>query len=265
MPRILYHAWILHYTKRLDVFPRPEPHLVVARVQPVSVDEAVPSGGVGWQDENVLESYACKLVIQFLRRRAAETGISVLLRPSNPNIPPTKILAAWNTIDPPTLEISYLSPRFFTILFVCPSSEHSLLLGSDSEEIFQASSKDLFTTIFNPATYRSKPSFLQGVLQSLRRARVPGGLDITSPTTHILDSDRSEPGLVLSMIVLWSFAFLDYLEKSIFQVTGARFVEGKEPWNAWKRAVELHSSRKDGMARRPESPSIVYGSVRREG
>ncbi|KAF5353227.1 hypothetical protein D9756_008075 [Leucocoprinus leucothites] len=266
MPRILYHAWVLHFSKRLDVFPRPEPHPVITRSESPSTDEAVPGGGVGWQDESVLESYARRVIIEFLHRRTAETGVSVVLRPSNPSIAPTKILTAGKTDDASTLEISYLTPRLFTTLFSCPSGAHSLLLGSDAEKFFQVSSKHLFTTIFSYATRpQAKASFLQGTLQSLRRARVPDGLDITSPVTHFLDIHRSTPSLVLSTIVLCSIALLDYLERTIFRATGARFVVGTEPWNAWQRAVLLHTNRKDGKVGGPGSPSIVYGSARRDG
>jgi len=83
MPRIVYHAGILHFLKRLDVFPRPEPYLVTASIPS---PDAVPGGGVGWQKEGMLEAYTHELVLGFLRRRTAETGISVLLTPPNPSV-----------------------------------------------------------------------------------------------------------------------------------------------------------------------------------
>ncbi|KXN83992.1 hypothetical protein AN958_00639 [Leucoagaricus sp. SymC.cos] len=265
MPRILYHAWILHFSKRLDVFPRPEPYLPVTRAGSPNSHEAVPGSGVGWQEESIVESYAHRLVLTHLHRRTAEINISVVLTPSNPNILPTKISAPRSSTDTPTLEITYLSPRFFTILFTCPSSKHSLLFGSDTEEIFQVSSREIFTAAFSHTTHNQvKPSFLQGMLQSLRWARTPDVLDITNPTAHFLDTDRSTRGLVMSTIVLLSLAFLDHLEKSIIQVTGARFVKGREPWNAWKRAAELNSIPKLGKRKESESPSVGYGSVRRD-
>ncbi|KAJ3572199.1 hypothetical protein NP233_g3244 [Leucocoprinus birnbaumii] len=266
MPRILYHAWILHFSKRLAVFPRPEPQLIRVHTELPEAHEVVPGGGVGWQEEGNIESYARGLVIEFLRRRAIETGISVALVPSNPNVPPTEIIATEKTTNPAILEINYLSPRVFTILFACPSSEHSLLLGMDTEAVFQVSSPALFGTVFSHSTRdQVRPSFLQRTLQSLRRGCVPAGLDITSPPLHFLDKHCTAPSLMLSTIAFCAIIFLDYLEKFIFQLTGARFVEGKEPWNAWKRAIELRKSRKpSGQPKVPGNPHIVYGSARRD-
>lgn len=265
MPRILYHAWILHFSKRLDVFPRPEPHNLKLSN---SADKAVPGGGVGWQEETFLESFARRRVTEFLHRRVCETGVSVQLIPSNPNIPVTKIPAVGNKSKTSILEISYLSPRFFTIIFTCPSAEHALLLGSDAEGIFQASSADLFNATFSSATEiheaNPKSSFLQTTLQTFRQARVPDSLAITIPTTHFLDADRSVASLIASTLVLWSLALFDYVEKAVFQFTGSRFVEGQEPWNAWKRAVELYSNKRNDRAGRTGSPFVVYGSVRRD-
>lgn len=65
------------------------------------------------------------------------------------------------------------------------------------------------------------------------------------------------------MLVLWSFAFLGYAEKKVFLLTGSRYVEGQEPWNAWKRAADLYLNKNydTGSTKTPVSD----GSIRRDG
>lgn len=252
MARILYHAGILHFLKRLDIFPRPEPHLVATSTP---LPDAVPGGGVGWQEEGMLEAYTHELVLRFLHRRTVETGISVILTPSNSSISPTKILAVSDSTDTSTLEVSYLSPRFFVALFMCPSSVHSLLLGCEANNIFRVSSRDLFLTVFSCTSY-NKTSFFQRMLQSLRRARISDSSNMTSPIVHFLDTNCSMAILATSAVVFSLIVFFDFLEKTIFQAAGVRFVKGTKPWNPWERPMDLDASRKDG--------EIVHGSVRRE-
>lgn len=257
MPRILYQAWILHFSRQLNVFPRPEPHPFTTQPASVNANGVVPGGGVGWQSEGTFDSYARRIVTHFLKRRVQETGISVLLIPSNPNITPLRFLAPETATDTKILEISYLSSRFYTILFSCPSSEHALLLGSSSEEIFQVSSSDLFTTVFCSDMHDQSPSLLQATLQKFRQSRVPATLKMTSPSVHCLDTGRPVTSLITSTLVLWCLTVLDYLEKTIFQLTGSKFVEGQEPWNGWKRAVETRTN--NGKA---QKPFTAHGSVR---
>ena len=241
MPRIVYHAGILHFLKHLDVFPRPEPYLVTASIPS---PDAVPGGGVGWQKEGMLEAYTHELVLGFLRRRTAETGISVLLTPPNPSVSPIKVPAVSDSGGTSTLEISYLSPRFFIMLFMCPSSVHSLRLGCDANGIFRVSSRNLFLAVFSCTSY--KASFFQRTLQSLRRARIPDSSNVTSPAAHFLDTNCSMASLATSMVVFSLILFFDFLEKAVFRAIGVRFVKGTEPWNSWDRAMELDASRKEG-------------------
>ncbi len=264
MPRILYEAWVLHFSRRLDVFPRPEPQAVVIQPQSARAAETVPGGGVGWQSEGILESYTRKLVIHFLKCRAHETGISIFLIPSNPNIAPVKILAAEKVADAKTLEIFYSSSRFFIILFACPSSEHAILLGSSTEGIFQVSSSDLFTMVFRSDTHDPQPSFLQAMLQRFRRSRVPQTLKVTKPSVHCLDLDCSVTRLVTSTLVLCCLTLLDCIEKTVFHLTGSRFVQGEEPWNAWKRAAEINSNGGNHSSGKAHTLSFAHGSVRRD-
>ncbi|KAF8154092.1 hypothetical protein B0H34DRAFT_799993 [Crassisporium funariophilum] len=260
-PRIAFVAWKLHYQKRLDVFLRPEP-LPGAKVRSSSPSLSkhqlsTPAGGVRWLNEGLLESIARRRVEEFLKQRVQETGINVTLIATDPSIPRLSFSSSLTTS--PSLIISYLSPRIFTILFESPSAKHAFLLG-ESEGIFQPSSRDLFLSIFTPST-PSSGSSIPGWLQRIRLRSMPRSLTLSAPNSHFLDGD-SVLGIIQSSMLLYSFNFLSRFEKWIFQVSRARIVEGQEPWKQWDRA----------SARSNNGPSLTkllprintIGSVRRE-
>lgn len=102
LPRILKHAWILHYRKGLGVWRRPEPVAVrpgwgnhirnrgsdgVAALTGAKVKVPTKGGGVGWQTHTLLESLAEKEVHRFLSKRAKEMNAKIVLVPGNPNAP----------------------------------------------------------------------------------------------------------------------------------------------------------------------------------
>ncbi|KAF7373585.1 hypothetical protein MSAN_00568900 [Mycena sanguinolenta] len=231
--RIVYHARILHYKKRLDVYIRPEP--VPATWTPPNSDPLLPvEGGVRWLDEGPFEKYARRKVEDFLRRRVEETGVSVSLVPANPSP----------------------APRTFS-----PSdganNEHALLLGT-TERIFYASSAELFHATFAPS--HQLPSALPSRRQRLRCAPVPlAALPLPIPATHPLDDNTTFLSAFVSAAVIWTLLFLDRVEEWVFWAARARPVRGLEPWKQWERAARVYAG--DAVASKiPKDPN---GSVRR--
>lgn len=252
LPRILYLAWILHYYKRLDVFLRPEP-LPAKQGFISNVKSMRFGGGIKWLDEGLLQSFARRRVEKFLARRVEETGIAVTLVSADPNKAQISFIPSGFDSSCQTLKISYLSPRFFTILFACPSSAHTLLLGSDSEKIFFPSSRDLFMTIFH---VEIPTGTAHNFLQRLRTKPFHPSLHLPIPQRHPLDTS-STFNFFLSTVVLWTHMVLDALEAWIFRMTRARIVEGQEPWLQWDRAV-IFQARGDSMHK------VIPDSVRRQ-
>ncbi|EIN05928.1 hypothetical protein PUNSTDRAFT_74287 [Punctularia strigosozonata HHB-11173 SS5] len=248
MPRILYQAWILHYRKGLDVYARPEPY----PVQPLLLEgdcmkspaSSLLGGGVGWQPEGPLEAYTRRRIEGFLRRRARDTNTVVSLISANPAVPPLTFGAENESSS--HLLIHYMSPRFFSTLFLMPSAAHALLTASDQaqskiDRIFWTSDRALFLRVFhNP----SSPS--RTLAQRFRLRPVPPvvltspGLPI--PPRHPLDPDARVHALIKSartfsdLTVLALLMFAELLEKWIFTLVKARFVPGEEPWGRWSRA-----------------------------
>ncbi|KAH9837698.1 uncharacterized protein C8Q71DRAFT_906676 [Rhodofomes roseus] len=265
--RILYEAWILHYVKRLDVYIRPDPK--PAR-QAWGEQDAIPTGmlpanlqsgrGVGWQRPSWFEQYARGLVEAFLQRRAEELDTRVTLVCGNPDEPDVVFSPKRthnDTVDEKHLTIWYLSPLFFSTVYMAPSAKHALLLGYHTERIFIPSSQTLFSSVFaSDATMdnsleKSRPS----TLQCMRSCMLPeelSGHDNAVPPTHSLDPPPTKPWKWLrSLTYISMFLVQSFVEKLLYRLTRARFVPGQEPWLRWHRALDVRkasgvSSQEDG-------------------
>ena len=230
-PRILYQASILHYTKRLDVFIRPEPF---------------PGGdGVKWQEEGILERYARRRVENYLEGRVSEIGVRVELVSGNRAVP-RQVFGDGEQ----KLVIEYIAARFFTILFQAPSAVHAFLLGR-SERIFTVNSADLFLFVFSPSG--SSPLATLSFAQKIRLHPLPSHLVQSHPTTsnslpspfliplkHPLDPTPFRQ--TMNVWVLLMFLLLENLEKWIFVLSKARIVDGNEPWEAWRRVGKVEGN-----------------------
>ncbi|KAA1474186.1 hypothetical protein DENSPDRAFT_823943 [Dentipellis sp. KUC8613] len=137
-PRILYHAFILHYRRFLAVWRRPE-------MLPVAPDwghfrnrnrldndksRQTKGGGIAWQRPTIIENLAADVIYSFIARRAMELDMVVVLQAGDPSIPPREFSHEDDVPHPRrTLTISYLSPRFFTLLLLAPNARTALTLG----------------------------------------------------------------------------------------------------------------------------------------
>ncbi|KAK7055458.1 hypothetical protein R3P38DRAFT_2847164 [Favolaschia claudopus] len=252
--RIAYHAWILHYKKRLDVFIRPDPVPSSWAPPNTALPQLAVEGGIRWQDEGLIERYARHRVGEFLRRRVHETNISVLLVPANPALSSRLFSPSKDKDSSPHLTISYLSPRLFTILLLSPSSQHALLLGT-TERIFYASSPDLFHSTFAAPSPRGVETLSRR--QQMRRSpTLP--LPLPIPAHHLLDPTALVASLV-SAGVIWTLLFLDRLEEWVFRVVRARPVAGTEPWKQWERAARANGGESVHVPR-DSSGSILHAN-----
>lgn len=251
MLRITYHAGILHYVKRLDVYPRPEPRPAKATAEemewsrnPVQVGHGVQSdqkqpgsGPVGWQPVGWIEGRAKERVCQVLSQRARELGVNIHLRPSNTHERPLDFPAHSKTVDAnldprgkvETLTIKYLTPLFFTHVVALPSATHVLLLSSQTEKILWTSNDALFLRVLEPP-----PRTKKTIGQQLRLRYLPDKAKrIPVPPVHPLDSSR---GMNVGVIIIvLAYYALERLERMVYLLFRARFVRGEEPWNGWER------------------------------
>ncbi|KAJ7456927.1 hypothetical protein FB451DRAFT_1510279 [Mycena latifolia] len=248
--RIAYVAWILHYVKRLDVFPRPAPlpHPSTSSAAAGAPDTVrhLPAGA--------LEAHAQRRVHAFLARRVRETGVSVTLVPADPALRSITFSPSGSKEPPAALTIHYAAPLLFAVLLRAPSPQHALRLGA-AEHLFAASDDALFCATFAPP---SPPTKAKSWRQRLRAAAVGGALPaLPVPPRHALDARSSFIATLLDALVLCALLALDRVEEGVFRAARARPVHGTEPWAQWARAA-----RGDADVVAPDADAC--GSVRRE-
>ena len=161
LPRILYEAAVLHYRRRLNVYKRPEPKPVRWTTAPPSTLAPGKGGGIGWQHPTLLERAARRIVTTFLARRGDAVGVVITLQPGDPSEQTQRFDArhdgADGMIEGKTRElvISYLSPRFFTLLVLAGDAPTALQCGKgtagDVRE-FVVSDEALFCEVFDVGT-----------------------------------------------------------------------------------------------------------------
>ncbi|KAG6879638.1 hypothetical protein C0992_000273 [Termitomyces sp. T32_za158] len=262
--RILAQAWILHYHKRLDVFIRPEPFPPTKKAEFSAWSSMRRGGGVKWQGESQLERYARLRVHQFFQRRVEEIGLRVSFVSSDPAVPDLILAPRESSQGGPEhhLIITYLAPRFFTILLAAPSPQHALLVGSDTERVFSVSSRELFTTVFS-SPLAGPPSHSSSSLQRLRAQRIPPSIPLPIPALHPLDP--LFPSCVENLkhkFALHALFCFEHLERWMFLVMRARVVEGDEPWEAWTRAEKVLKGMSESNTINERTSRGEWGSVR---
>jgi Protein of unknown function (DUF1365) len=161
LPRILYEAAVLHYRRRLSVYKRPEPKPVRWTTAPPSTLAPGKGGGIGWQHPTLLERAARRIVTTFLARRGDALGVVITLQPGDPSEQTQRFDARHNGADgmiegkTRELVISYLSPRFFTLLVLAGDAPTALQWGKgtagDVRE-FVVSDEALFCEVFDVGT-----------------------------------------------------------------------------------------------------------------
>lgn len=163
-PRILSQAAVLHYRRRLAVHKRPEPKPVRWTTTASSTAPTlIKGGGIGWQDPTLLETAAWRTVNSFLARRADALGVCVILQPGDPSEQTQRFGAhrdgedKMNNDAARELVISYLSPRFFTLLVLAGDARMALRRGGEvagDVREFVVSNEALFCEIFDAGTSR---------------------------------------------------------------------------------------------------------------
>lgn len=238
--RIWYQAFVLHYYKRLNVFPRPEPYPHFSS----PADRRTDYGGVIWQKETIFEWYARRRLCKFLQKRSEETGISIDLVHGDPSYPKLSFAPHASSIEhhaslgTRNLAIMITSHRFFTDCLSLPSAELILLLGRETEGIFDVSSRSAFVEVFTPTQSAvTSTRCLFGMSQFIRRFLIPGDLRDMVATLHPLDlSSPSTLVHAVDFLVICMLAMLNSIETRMYLLLGVQFVPDYEPWGMWQRA-----------------------------
>ena len=275
LPRILRHAYILHYKRSLGIWKRPEMHPVTrgwacAKAGTQGFDEgekvvgkderkSIQGGGVYWQVPSLLERLSKKHVSSFLSRRANELGMAITLKPGNPYLPTQAFVPLQESEDTlkvqKYLTISYLSPRLFTLLLLAPSADAALVLGGPQSiregELgeFITSDDGLFRELFalSSSSHHPRPS----VAQSLRASRSPletrGCEKIPIPPSNALDPTVRDVTAWVPFIVLLGTCFIvEWIEYSIWKIAGVEWASKHLETSARTTTLQPHRNTEEG-------------------
>jgi hypothetical protein len=253
-PRILYHAYLLHYEKKLAVYPRPEPRTsgVENQWNPPEQDGEGVGAAVGRKSESWGERTSRRLIEAWMTQRAAQLGTSVevIFRDQR-----SGLRIGGKTSRNESLVITTADPKFYTHLLGAPSSDHFLVLAK--ETLTNIPSPEAFSNFFSPVSQpslsndpRSIPARAAASLRSIHlrflwsHSRIAPTPDLAlPPNKHFMESLPDETRslwtdtLVFAIVV---HVFLsDVAEERVMRMFGARFLDGQEPWRVWERALRM--------------------------
>lgn len=272
-PRILYQAYRLHYERELAVYPRPEPKSESSGKE-WNAPEADKEGlgvAVGWQSAGWGERTAQDIVKRWCQLQAEQSGIGIDFQFLDQR---TDTSFGTNRSEE-KLQIRTADPKFFTNLLLAPSPRHFTILAP--ELLTNISQPDLFVRFFEPAAFATRPSLSDRLAVWLRRsffvfclshsllAPTPDLWSVPGINRHFTESlPTGDKYRVMLVVLLASMA--DRLEEQIMSWLGASFVEGREPWKLWERALRRSYQSDLGSDTTNEQWSIIekedLGSIR---
>ncbi|KAK4685744.1 uncharacterized protein P7C73_g4398, partial [Tremellales sp. Uapishka_1] len=236
-PRILYQAYILHYTKKLAVYPRPEPGIAGAENwnEPQRDEEGL-GVALGLKAPSWAERKSRDIVLAWAEGRAEDTGIDleIVFRDGRDSV-------NIGSSHEDKLSISTASPKLFSSLISTPSAKHFRLLAP--ELLTSISSDDLFDRFFSPPSSRHPTTFLSLAATNIRKRHLLFLMSCSHiappPNLLLLPTPPCVDGTSLTILAIVAVPYLaDMFEEWIMWKLGATFVEGQEPWGTWERAIK---------------------------
>ena len=246
-PRILWQAAKLHYSRRLDVYPRPEPFVQQTEniEQTINKVEAeAKAGNLLWQPMSSTDEWLKSRLMECMEPQALIKDVFVTLRSANTDVPTTTIgrLDAKNQ-----LSVYYLSPAIFTDLLLARTPASALLVGSKVEKLWSTSDANLFCHLLVVPT-ASSMSLAERICRSLRSNHDRWKRSFCSESLSAVDQEEAprhpfdhNAGLKLVWVML-SVVFAERLAYWLFRLTNARFVKGSAPWEVYSRKASYLQS-----------------------
>jgi hypothetical protein len=243
----MYQAYRLHYEKRLAVYPRPEPSSEAAKEAWNAPQDDVEGLGlpIAWQTPGWSERTARRIVETFCRSRVAQsgTGLHIQFLDQREDL----ILSTQkSSSDRQVCSIKTANPKFFSHLLIAPSPRHFAIL-----------SPELLTTIEDPEPFlrlMESPTSAIADLSTVERmtskirerfflffmahSDLPATPDLFPFDNKHFIAPSSIYDQVRILLIVYLAYLADVAEERIMVLLGATFVEGREPWKLWERALK---------------------------
>ena len=241
----MYQAYRLHYEKQLAVYPRPEPSSEAAKEAWNAPQDDVEGLGlpIAWQTPGWSEKTARRIVQSYCHSRVETTGIDLHIDflDQRENL----ILSSARSSSKQVCTVKTADPKFFSNLIIAPSPGHFVILGP--ELLTTVDHPELFIELMTvPETFPSNQSVIGQWTSTIRQrfflffmahSYLPATPDLWPiDNQHFIEVDSLSDRLRILAIVYLAY-LADIAEGRIMGMLGASFVEGREPWKLWERAL----------------------------
>lgn len=246
-PRIMYQAYRLHYEKKLAVYPRPEPSSEAAKEAWNAPQDDVEGLGlpIAWQSPGWSERTARRIVETFCRSRVSQTGTGLhvdFLDQREDLMMSTQESSSKQQV----CSIKTADPKFFAHLITAPSPRHFAVLSP--ERLTTIEDPEMFIRLMeSPSNTTPELCMIERMTTKIRQrfflffmahSALPATPDLFPfDNMHFITTSSFADQLRILAIVYLAY-IADVAEERIMDILGATFVEGREPWKLWERALK---------------------------
>jgi hypothetical protein len=243
----MYQAYRLHYEKRLAVYPRPEPSSEAAKEAWNAPQDDVEGLGlpIAWQSPGWSERTARRIVETFCRSRVAQTGIGLQIEFLDQR-EDFVLSTQKSSSNRQVCSIKTADPKFFSHLLIAPSPRHFAILSP--ELLTTIEHPDLFIRMLGtPTKPRPGLSTVERMTMKIRQrfflffmahSALPATPDLFPFDDKHFIAPSSTYDQLRVLIIVYLAYLADVAEERIMGLLGATFVEGREPWKLWERALK---------------------------
>jgi hypothetical protein len=243
----MYQAYRLHYEKRLAVYPRPEPSSEAAKEAWNAPQDDVEGLGlpIAWQTPGWSERTARTIVEGFCQTQVDHAGVGLKIEFLDQR--EDLVFSTQTSMgDRKLCSIKTADPKFFSHLLIAPSARHFLILSP--ELLTTIDDPDLFIKMMDiSARSTSEVSRIARLTSTVRQrfflffmahSALPATPDLWPLDSRHFITTSSLFDQVRILAIVYLVYIADVAEERIMGLLGASFVEGREPWKVWERALK---------------------------
>lgn len=240
-PRILAQAAALHWRKRLDVYPRPEPIIDGVDTAVRGASNEIKSGAIYWQSstwaETVMQEHVIRSLQSAVDAKAAEGRrfrVTFKMPLATSTVTPT--VQFQEDVYAANVHVTCLAPSYFTNLCI---ARHPDLVAHQTRQIAHAENAEVFRELMSGT--RISMNWLDVVCWNIRHAYLRWSIGKSNwpkfakmaSEPSILDTGADLRYLAAILVT----AVADVVGYTMYVLLRARFQAGTNPWRVWEREV----------------------------